>query len=92
MPAAENHCRLWGVGTTEPGQTRAMTATSPPGPADEPERYVGLETGEAERQARSRGWRILRSVPPGAMVTMEFRPGRLNFEVQADRVKRAWQG
>lgn len=63
-----------------------------PGPADEPERYVGLETGEAERQARSRGWRILRSVPPGAMVTMEFRPGRLNFEVEADRVKRAWRG
>ncbi|MFE3938130.1 I78 family peptidase inhibitor [Streptomyces goshikiensis] len=34
----------------------------------------------------------MRSVPPGAMVTMEFRPGRLNFAVEADRVKRAWQG
>ncbi|MFE3993711.1 I78 family peptidase inhibitor [Streptomyces goshikiensis] len=69
-----------------------MTATSPPGPADDLERYVGLETAEAEHQARSRGWLILRTVAPGAMVTMEFRAGRLNFEVEEDRVKRAWQG
>lgn len=54
--------------------------------------YAGLDAAEAERLARERGWFPVRSLPPGAIITMEYRVGRLNFEVEGGRVRRAWKG
>jgi hypothetical protein len=34
----------------------------------------------------------VRALPPGAIITMEYRVGRLNFEVRDGRVSRAWKG
>ncbi|MEU0336069.1 I78 family peptidase inhibitor [Streptomyces sp. NPDC006193] len=61
-------------------------------PQDSPDGYVGLDARGAERLARERGWRAVRSLPPGAIITMEYRAGRLNFEVRDGRVTRAWKG
>ncbi|MER6129573.1 I78 family peptidase inhibitor [Streptomyces sp. NPDC001795] len=61
-------------------------------PEDSPEAYVGLDAQRAERLARERGWSTVRSLPPGAIITMEYRVGRLNFEVASGRVKRCWKG
>ncbi|MGX1549073.1 I78 family peptidase inhibitor [Streptomyces adustus] len=66
--------------------------TPPAEPQDSPDAYVGLEAGRAERLARERGWTAVRSLPPGTVVTMEYRVGRLNFEVRDGRVARAWKG
>ncbi len=56
------------------------------------EAYVGLARQDAEEQARARGWTTVRSLPPGAIITMEFLAGRLNFEVKDGTVHRTWQG
>ncbi|MFI9807114.1 I78 family peptidase inhibitor [Streptomyces sp. NPDC052301] len=61
-------------------------------PQDSPDGYVGLDAADAERLARQRGWPTVRSLPPGAIITMEYRTGRLNFEVRDGRVARAWKG
>ncbi|MER5213379.1 I78 family peptidase inhibitor [Streptomyces sp. NPDC002838] len=61
-------------------------------PDDSPDTYLGLEADSAERLARERGWSTVRSLPPGAIITMEYRVGRLNFEVKDGRVARAWKG
>ncbi|MEU5307213.1 I78 family peptidase inhibitor [Streptomyces sp. NPDC006655] len=61
-------------------------------PQDSPQEYVGLDAGEAEQRARRRGWSTVRSLPPGAIITMEYRAGRLNFEVRDGVVARAWKG
>ncbi|WP_427167641.1 I78 family peptidase inhibitor [Streptomyces sp. C1-1] len=61
-------------------------------PQDSPEAYVGLDAADAERRARERGWTTVRPLPPGAIITMEYRAGRLNFEVRDGRVVRAWKG
>ncbi|WP_086559382.1 I78 family peptidase inhibitor [Streptomyces africanus] len=61
-------------------------------PDDSPDTYVGLEADRAERLARERGWPTVRALPPGAIITMEYRVGRLNFEVKSGRVARAWKG
>jgi hypothetical protein len=61
-------------------------------PQDSPDVYVGLEAGRAEQLARERGWSTVRSLPPGAIITMEYRAGRLNFEVKDGRVARSWKG
>lgn len=53
---------------------------------------MGLDAATAERRARERGWSTVRSLPPGAIITMEYRVGRLNFEVRDDRVVRSWKG
>ncbi|WP_333741472.1 I78 family peptidase inhibitor [Streptomyces sp. IBSBF 2806] len=67
--------------------------TAPPTePQDSPDGYVGLETAQAERLARERGWSTVRSLEPGTIVTMEYRFGRLNLEVRDGRVTRAWKG
>ncbi|MEG3629199.1 I78 family peptidase inhibitor [Streptomyces poriticola] len=66
--------------------------TPPAEPGDSPDAYVGLESGAAERLAYERGWSTVRSLPPGAIITMEYRVGRLNFEVKDGRVVRAWKG
>lgn len=54
--------------------------------------YVGLAADGAERQARERGWSTVRSLPPGAIITMEYLAGRLNFEVKEGVVIRCWKG
>lgn len=47
---------------------------------------------EAEERAREHGWSSVRSLPPGAIITMEYLVGRLNFEVTDGTVTRAWKG
>ncbi len=54
--------------------------------------YVGVAAEAAERQARERGWSTVRSLPPGAIITMEYLAGRLNFEVKEGVVIRCWKG
>ena len=61
-------------------------------PHDSPDTYVGLDSDRAEHLARERGWSTVRSLPPGAIITMEYLSGRLNFEVKNGRVARAWKG
>ncbi|MDI3418986.1 MULTISPECIES: I78 family peptidase inhibitor [Streptomyces] len=70
----------------------APTPTPPAEPQDTPDAYVGLDAEGAERQARERGWSTVRALPPGAIVTMEYLAGRLNFEVSEGTVKRCWKG
>ncbi|MDT0419842.1 I78 family peptidase inhibitor, partial [Streptomyces sp. DSM 41982] len=53
---------------------------------------VGLGADAAEQLARSRGWDTVRAVPPGTFLTMEFRSGRINFQVEDARVTRCWVG
>jgi hypothetical protein len=70
---------------------------SPPRPGqrpqdDDPQSYLGLAEQEAEQRARTRGWQTVRTLPPGGIVTMEYREGRLNFTVEGGRVIRSWQG
>ncbi|MBB5912250.1 hypothetical protein BJY24_001117 [Nocardia transvalensis] len=65
---------------------------SVPQSQDDPAAYVGLAAAEAERRARERGWQTVRSLPPGAIITLEYRADRLNFEVRDGRVTRAWTG
>ncbi|NED03862.1 proteinase inhibitor I78, partial [Streptomyces sp. SID6648] len=60
----------------------APIPTPPAEPQDSPDTYVGLESGAAERLARERGWSTVRSLAPGTVITMEYRVGRLNFEVK----------
>ncbi|HET6856587.1 MAG TPA: I78 family peptidase inhibitor, partial [Streptomyces sp.] len=55
-------------------------------PDDAPEAYVGLDATSAERLARERGWSTIRALPPGAIITMEYLTGRLNFEVAGETV------
>lgn len=66
--------------------------TEPTDQPDDPEAYVGLPGEEAEATARGRGWGVVRSVPPGAMITMEYLEGRLNFTVEDGVVVRCWKG
>ncbi|CAM5644513.1 I78 family peptidase inhibitor [Streptomyces aurantiogriseus] len=70
----------------------APIPTPPAEPQDSPDGYVGLEAARAEHLARERGWSTVRSLAPGTIITMEYRVGRLNFEVSDGRVVRAWKG
>jgi hypothetical protein len=70
--------------TPEPGQRQPSD--------DDAQAYVGLAREEAEQRARARGWSEVRAVPPGAVITMEYVAGRLNFTVEGDVVTRAWIG
>lgn len=70
----------------------APIPTPPDEPQDTPDAYVGLDSRAAERLARDRGWSTVRSLPPGAIITLEYRAGRLNLEVRDGRVARAWKG
>ncbi|MGK5631017.1 I78 family peptidase inhibitor [Streptomyces sp. URMC 123] len=67
-------------------------ASMPPNPQDDCEEYVGMAAAEAESLARGRGWTTVRAVAPGAIITMEYLAGRLNFEVKDGTVLRCWQG
>ncbi|MFE0192280.1 I78 family peptidase inhibitor [Streptomyces sp. NPDC059008] len=64
----------------------------PNNPQDDIGAYVGLDRQDAEERARARGWTTVRSLPPGAIITMEYLAGRLNFEVEDGAVHRSWQG
>ncbi|MBB1254709.1 I78 family peptidase inhibitor [Streptomyces alkaliterrae] len=66
--------------------------TTPSTPTDDPESYVGLPDRAAEETARRRGWTTVRSLEPGAMITMEYLEGRLNFTVDNGVVVRCWKG
>ncbi|MFE9460089.1 I78 family peptidase inhibitor [Streptomyces californicus] len=70
----------------------ASLPTPPAQPDDDTEAYVGLAADAAEQQARSRGWDTVRAVPPGTFLTMEFRHGRINFQVEDGAVTRCWAG
>ncbi|MER5889278.1 I78 family peptidase inhibitor [Streptomyces sp. NPDC001941] len=70
----------------------APTPHTPRTPDDHPDAYVGLGADDAERRARGRGWTTVRSLPPGAIITMEYLVGRLNFEVEHGVVRRCWAG
>ncbi|MGW7081218.1 I78 family peptidase inhibitor [Streptomyces sp. NPDC054871] len=70
----------------------APIPTPPAEPQDTLDAYVGLSAEGAERQARERGWSTVRSLPPGAIITMEYLAGRLNFEVKEGVVIRCWKG
>jgi hypothetical protein len=63
-----------------------------PSPDDATQPYVGLPVEEAERRARDRGWAIVRSLPPDAIITLEYVATRLNFTVRDDHVTRCWKG
>ncbi|MFC7219384.1 I78 family peptidase inhibitor [Streptomyces polyrhachis] len=64
----------------------------PAEPRDDLGAYLGLPVHTAEQRARERGWPQVRTLPPGAVITMEYRAGRLNFEAEDGRVKRSWKG
>ncbi|MEU9013966.1 I78 family peptidase inhibitor [Streptomyces sp. NPDC048479] len=68
------------------------TPTPPAQPDDAAEAYVGLAAEDAEQLARERGWTTVRALPPGAIITMEYLMGRLNFEVEGGTVIRCWPG
>ncbi|WP_406001722.1 I78 family peptidase inhibitor [Streptomyces sp. NBC_00829] len=70
----------------------APIPTPPAQPDEAPETYVGLDADGAERLARKRGWTTVRALPPGAIITMEYLVGRLNFEVESGTVIRCWKG
>ncbi|MFE7356111.1 I78 family peptidase inhibitor [Streptomyces sp. NPDC057543] len=70
----------------------APLPTPPAQPDDAPGAYVGLAAGAAEQRARRQGWTSVRSLPPGAIITMEYQAGRINFEVDDAVVTRCWVG
>lgn len=54
--------------------------------------YLGLRQEAAERLAAEQGWRTVRVLAPGAIITMEYREDRLNLTVRDGLVERCWQG
>lgn len=71
-----------------------MAAHPPSGdtPGDDTDEYLGLTAREAERRATAKGWTTVRTLPPDAIITMEYLDGRLNFAVRDDVVVRCWRG
>ncbi|MER5969995.1 I78 family peptidase inhibitor [Streptomyces sp. NPDC002055] len=68
-------------------------ASTPPEPTDDDfESYVGLDASAAEERARQRGWTTVRTLPPDAIITMEYLTGRLNLAVRDGVVVRCWKG
>ncbi|MGP4004276.1 I78 family peptidase inhibitor [Streptomyces sp. 8N706] len=66
--------------------------SNPPEPDDDLEAYVGLEGAAAEERARRRGWTTVRTLPPDAIITMEYLSGRINLAVKDGTVVRCWKG
>ncbi|MFG3227461.1 I78 family peptidase inhibitor [Kitasatospora sp. NPDC048194] len=56
------------------------------------EGYAGLRVERAEELARRHGWAAVRVLQHGQMITMEYRPGRLNLAVRDGVVERSWEG
>ncbi|MFJ8046243.1 I78 family peptidase inhibitor [Kitasatospora sp. NPDC096147] len=54
--------------------------------------YTGLTREAAERLAAEQGWRTVRVLAPGALITLEYREDRLNLQVRDGLVERCWQG
>ncbi|MEV4558510.1 I78 family peptidase inhibitor [Kitasatospora sp. NPDC049285] len=52
--------------------------------------YLGLPEEPARALAAERGWRTVRVLAPGELVTMEYRSDRLNLTVRDGEVERAW--
>lgn len=62
-------------------------------PADDDlDAYVGLDVQAAQERARQRGWTTVRTLPPDAIITMEYLYGRINLTVKDGRVVRCWKG
>ncbi|MFC5643987.1 MULTISPECIES: I78 family peptidase inhibitor [Kitasatospora] len=59
---------------------------------DEVADYRGLPVEVARTLAADRGWRTVRELEPGALLTMEYRSDRLNLTVRDGVVERAWTG
>lgn len=71
----------------------AAQANFPGGnPHDDLDAYPGLHQDDAERRAHEHGWTTVRSLPTGAVVTMEYLVGRINFTVEDGVVRRCWFG
>ena len=71
-----------------------MSHTPPPPrpPEDALDSYIGLSAQEAQERAKARGWTRVRELPPGAIITLEYLHGRINFTVENGSVTRAWAG
>ncbi len=63
-----------------------------PVPEDDVEAYVGLTAEQARERAAERGWHTVRTLPPDAVVTLEYVAGRLNLTVDNGVVTRGWHG
>jgi len=59
---------------------------------DETADYRGLPVELARVLAAERGWRTVRELAPGALLTMEYRSDRINLTVRDGVVERAWAG
>ena len=58
-----------------------------------PQDYVGLDVEAARAKAAAAGWQHVRAYTHGAMLTMDYREGRLDLELDDDDVVvRAWVG
>lgn len=65
--------------------------STPPGELD-PDDFVGLPGERAGELATERGW-LARVLPPGAMMTMDFREDRINLLLDdTGTVVRAYAG
>ncbi|MFE2406749.1 I78 family peptidase inhibitor [Kitasatospora sp. NPDC059408] len=62
------------------------------GPEGDAEGYAGLRIERARELARRHGWASVRVLEPDAMITMEYREGRLNLAVRDGVVERSWEG
>ncbi|CCB73673.1 MULTISPECIES: hypothetical protein [Streptomycetaceae] len=70
----------------------AHPPSPPPAPRDDAGAYVGLTEEQARARAAEHGWRTVRTLPPDAVVTMEFVAGRINLTVVDGVVTRCWHG
>ncbi|MGK4584432.1 I78 family peptidase inhibitor [Kitasatospora sp. HPMI-4] len=59
---------------------------------DEQVEYVGMPVEAAEELAAEQGWKIVRVLAPGELITLEYRTGRLNLAVRDGVVERCWEG
>lgn len=90
MPSGRR--KLSSVAVTPYGGAMAPEPGDRNDPQDELESYLGLVAEAAEGRAREHGWTTVRMLQPGAIITMEYLVGRLNFEVEDGTVRRCWKG
>jgi hypothetical protein len=59
----------------------------------DPQDYVGLDAETATRKAEAAGWQHVRAYPRGSLLTLDFREGRLDLELDDEGIViRAWVG
>lgn len=63
--------------------------TTPPDPFLDA--LVGRPVTDATREAKDAGWTV-RTLAPGALMSMDYREGRVNLEHDGEVVTRAWAG